>query len=91
MALTALLAAVEICFISQNYSDYVFSNLIKAFVPTWMTYREFFDCLQLTLPYVILIIISVFDIFKYKTFEWEIHESGDVVCSRSIEIQEEIL
>jgi len=40
---------------------------------------------------MILIIISVFDIFKYKTYEREIHESGDVVCSRSIEIQEEIL
>lgn len=92
LVLTALFGGIELLFIGQLYKSTEFpNNLIIQVIPTQITFREFFFHMQTLLPYLLLTIIAIFDIYSYKVYEHEVQDSEDVVYSKCILKQETLI
>jgi hypothetical protein len=58
-----------------------FATIIKAIVPQNWTFNEGFKAFHVAVPYVVALIISVFDIYVLKVYEGEKNEV-DIILSK---------
>jgi len=71
------LAFIEFTFMTHTMNE-TFAWFVKASTPQKLTYKEWFIILRILLPYILILIINVFEIFVYKSYIMEEQDDDEV-------------